>query len=175
MPGGRPLEAERVLLDPLLVRVLFHGRQGPCSGRFHKHPERHGGGSTRPRIGWALWMKLRQKAEASAASGAIDRTACVGTHARTGRRAHPGARGTGTNAWRYTHTRGACTRSGGSHGRTTHATNGNTSGCAIRRCQGRRCQQQPPCRRDHCLENGDSMCHGIAWISHSILKTVQSG
>ena len=163
------------LLDPLLVRVLFLGARVPALGASISTLSVTVAAQQGPRLGWALWMKLPQKAEASAASGAIDRTACVGTHARTGRRSHPGARGTGTNAWRYTHTRGPCTRSGGSHGRTTHATNGNTSGCAIRRCQGRRCQQQPPCRRDHCLENGDSTCHGIAWIGLTILTTVQSG
>jgi len=91
-------------------------------------------------------MKLRQKAGASAASGAIDRTACVRTHARTGSGRHPDTGGTGTNARRYTHTRGGCTRSGGPHGRTTHATSGNASGCAIRRCQGRRSKQQTSCR-----------------------------
>ena len=119
----------------------------------------------------SCWMKLPQKAGASAASGAIDRTACIGTHARAGSGRHPDTRGTGTNARRYTHARGACPRSGGPHGRTTHATSGNANGCAIRRCQGGRSQQQPPCRRDHCLENGALTSHGITWIRSSILTT----
>jgi len=85
----------------------------------------------------SYWMKLPQKAGGSAASGAIDRTACIGTHARARSGRHPDTRGTGTNARHYTHTRCACARSGGPHGRTTHATSGNASGCAIRRGQGR--------------------------------------
>ena len=89
-------------------------------------------------------MKLPQKAGDSAASGAIDRTACIWTHARTGRGSHADTRGTGTNTRRYTHTRGACSRSGGPHGRTTHATSGNASGSAIRRCQGREASSRPP-------------------------------
>ena len=121
---------------------------------------------------WSYWMKLRRNAGASAASGVIDRTACVGTYARTGRWPHPDTRGTRTNARRYTDTRGACPRSGGPHGRTTHATSGNASGRAIRRCQGRRSQQQPPCRRDQRGQDGDVTSHGIAWIRGSILTSV---